>query len=139
MSQQSALTNNFLITSTIGLMPDRMKRLIYVSSILAVVNNSLQLDRDMVVRLNEVLKLAHTTVASMRLPIQLSKVIWKNSELFKTHFEALKQASLKDACAIDSIRIIVDATPDWMAYNTKEEIANDLITLFDHQNRFVTR
>jgi hypothetical protein len=129
MSNQYALTNNAFIRITVGSMAPRMKRLVYLSSLAALITNTTELDVAIANKLNTVLKLASTGTGSIRLPVLLNKVIWANKQIIQQHIDQLK-TSYESVCSVASLDAIIASTPSWIMYDTPDTIKSDLGKLF---------
>ncbi len=118
-------------------MAPRMKRLVYLSSLAAVINNTQTLDKDITMKLNEILHLATTGTSALRLPIQLSNVLWANKKILQEHFAKLKESKKDSTCAIDSIKQILSTSPSWIRYGSESEMMGDISSLFCSENKLI--
>lgn len=118
-------------------MAPRMKRLVYLSSLAAVINNTQTLDKDITVKLNEILHLSNTGTSALKLPIQLSNVLWSNKKILKEHFAKLKESKTSSICALDSIRKILSTSPSWIRYGSESEMMEDISSLFCSENNLI--
>lgn len=138
MATASALTDNRFIIWGVTKLSLRMKRLIYLASLAAVangVNQGEDLDRELVVKLNTLLQIAESGASSLRLPIQMSSVLWKNRSVIQDELNNLK--STVSACDINSIKTIINMTPAWIRYSDDKTTQEDISRLFCPENNLI--
>jgi hypothetical protein len=139
MNATNALTTNPLITWSIGRMAPRVKRMVYLSSLAAIMNDTQILDKEIALKLNSILQLANTGTSSLKLPIHLSKVIWSNKKILQHSFDSIKQSIISGStyCDFKCIDEIINATPDWIKYDIDSKIREDISSLFCRENELV--
>jgi hypothetical protein len=139
MNATNALTTNPLITWSIGRMAPRVKRMVYLSSLAAIMNDTQILDKEIALKLNSILQLANTGTSSLKLPIHLSKVIWSNKKILQHSFDSIKQSIINGStyCDFKCIEEIINATPDWIKYDIDSKIREDISSLFCRENELV--
>lgn len=114
----------------------RMKRLVFISSIVGLVYKVKDPDIKVISKLNAILDLANSPQA-MELPYLVKSVIWKDKDLNilghdgKTiHIEDVKNFEM-DSTDIDNLSTqVVSQTPWWLKYSSTEVMCSDLKTLF---------
>ena len=122
------------------ILPRRIKRLIYLSSILGVIEH-VQKDPDLelIEKLNDILKLADNA-NSYRLPIYVKSLIWKNlnyvpvvgSEsgfvpITELHVQNMSNSQKHVLADFFSFRC-----PEWLAYGSKKLMESDVLSLIDN-------
>jgi hypothetical protein len=131
-SRQRAVTGNFILRNIVKRIPDGVKRMILLSSLIAYIANTSDPEREFVRNINDALKLTRGSDASLEFPIRLSRVFWGNRQLFEQEFQALTgRTSLleKERAALRVAAMV----PDWFAYGKREEIAHDIAHYFSLQ------
>lgn len=108
-------------------LPNRTKRLILFASLSARMCNTTRFDKTTLSKLNQVMLLGSDDNA-LKLPMQLSKAIWKGDNGVQVlHPEP--QAADPD----EVINRVLDAIPSWLRYGHSETIRADLKTFMSHQ------
>jgi hypothetical protein len=131
----SVLTDNKVIRYLVCNLPPRIKRLIYVSSLAATINENGTLNKEQYDDLNKLMLLASTGYSSMQLPALFSKYIWKNN-IVKEQLEELKNSNNINTYS-SQIKYIVSLTPDWIRYDSEIVIARDIETLFSKRENLI--
>ena len=134
---QSALTQSPIVKWGISSLSNKTKRLVYLSSLMASVNDTQVLDLEVMNKLNKILKLVSVKLDAMSLPVHLSGVIWKYKHLCTAEFQSFRECSLNGTCATVQIRKLVETTPQWFRYASFDEIVQDLETLFSSEHKLV--
>ncbi len=114
----------------------RMKRLVFISSIVGLVYKVKDPDIKVISKLNAILDLANSPQA-MELPYRVKSVIWKDKDLNilghdgkAIHIEDVKTFEM-DSTDIDNLSTqVVSQTPWWLKYSSTEVMCSDLKTLF---------
>jgi hypothetical protein len=135
MKNDTAVTSNPLVRLAIGVLPDRMKRIMYLASLMAIAKDSNIPEEKLISKLNKVLKLSTTNDAALKLPIFLSQLIWSNETVFKADIETLTNCDSTDALAIESADRITSSIPSWFTYSSHSNMSKDLIALFSKESR----
>lgn len=122
------------------ILPRRIKRLIYLSSILGVIEH-VQKDPDLelIEKLNDILKLADN-VNSYRLPIYVKSLIWKNLDYVpdvrgEYGFLPITDIQVQDMSNSEKhvlANFFSFRCPDWLAYGSKNLMENDVLSLIDN-------
>lgn len=117
--------------------PSRIKRLIFLSSIIGMIERVETPDQEMLNKLNEVLKLAHNNEA-MVLPFHIHSWLWK-----KCDPEASIEVNGQNICMINIANAnlgktgflqvaeyLISKAPEWIVYDSNQVIAKDLELVF---------
>lgn len=123
------------------MLPRRIKRLIYLSSILGVIEH-VQKDPDLILieKLNDVLKLAENA-NSYRLPIYVKSLIWKDIEqdqsiLVNQQYIPVCQIHIQPSMSQTDKSKLAEfftfRTPDWLKYGSEQLMENDVLNLIDN-------
>ena len=123
------------------MLPRRIKRLIYLSSILGVIEHVQQdPDLELIEKLNNVLKLAENA-NSYRLPIYVKSLIWKNMEqergvLLNEQYIPVSDIKISDRMSyLDKTKLaefFSFRTPEWLKYGSEQLMENDVVNLIDN-------
>lgn len=131
MEQSSGSFMNRVLRSIFKYVPGRVKRVIVIASVFAKVKDEREFDHNTLIKLSAVMKL-HSSPDALRLPIQLSNVIWKKSskeicsvDLLKPHLSVVQ---IQDA--VNSLKAY---TPDWLLYNEEANLEEDLAKLLGNR------
>ena len=127
----SALTSNVFISWSISKFSPRMKRLIYLSSLAAIANNltgGVDLDKEIVLKLDSLLQLSKTSATSLRLPIYMCAFLWANKEVIHDELDTLRHT--KDTCDANAMKVIINMTPSWIRYSDDETTMSDISRVF---------
>lgn len=114
----------------------RVKRLVFISSIVGLVYKSKEPDLTLISKLNSVLHIANSAQA-MQLPYRVKSVIWKDADL-TTLSHSGKSLCLADIETFDIDKEdierltvqVVSQTPWWLKYSSPEVMCEDLKVLF---------
>lgn len=117
--------------------PSRIKRLIFLSSIIGMIKKVETPDQEMLNKLNDVLKLAHNNEA-MALPIHIHSWLWKNCDLNTSikidgkdlSITNIAEANLGRNSLIQVAEYLVSKAPEWIVYGSEHAIAKDLELVF---------
>ena len=137
---QLAITPNFLVTSVIKCLDSRMKRLVYITSLAAVIRNNKDLDNQILDKMNSVLNLANAELKSLKLPALVCDKIWTNQSVIEDDIKYLKENNTSSKSCIDKVKNIINHTPKWLIYDTEEKVLDDIVNLFClHKEVFATK
>ncbi len=124
-------------------LPPKFKRLIYVSSILGLIQQMQDPDMALVKKLNDTLKLAHFPDA-YAFPMYIKSVIWRGAMFDQVCLhtnetvpigELMKQdLNSKDCTAIGEY--FASQTPEWLKYASIEVMVNDVVRLIKQLRQF---
>ena len=119
------------------LIPKKAKRLIFVISILALIENSKILNKELTHKLNTILQLAYDEDA-LKFPAYLKEWIWSNHikdrmiEVDGIKFDLADNAAIirHDPRCVMLANSILSITPLWLMYANAEEMTHDIRMLF---------
>lgn len=113
------------------------KRMIFLASVVGLLEDIKSPDKALMAKLNSVLKLAHNNDA-IALPILIHSYLWKNcdtdtflpvngkmiplSEISRSEMSASNYRALA--------RYLISSAPRWMVYGSEQTIASDLENMF---------
>jgi len=121
------------ITSCIAFfLPERMKRILFVSSLAAQLSKDQTVPPEALSKINELLDLAHDS-GSMELGVELSNVIWKDAECSLMCFQMSNEQFIAQERIPYIISIILKATAPWLRYGKENDGAmeKDIRALID--------
>lgn len=117
-------------------MSKRFKRLIFVASVIALINDIKNPPTELINRLNSVLKLAKDDNA-IWLPMHIHSFIWRDS--ISNNFAEQYPDDISISAIIrgklnlnntDLMEFIYTSTPKWLIYGDRETVFKDLVKLF---------
>ena len=136
------LCGNILITQLSRWLPKRLKRILFLSSLFAVIQQINEPSSALCVKLNRLFKMAgHPD--SILLPMYIKSFIWSNisykSEIILPD-SVITVADLKEKILADRESIIVawyfnNLAPTWLAYGSLKLMINDICSLLEHSKR----
>lgn len=130
MSATCVINKNPMIRFFIRFLPNRMKRLTFLASLAAVAKNTEEPNQEMIQKLNNLLGLASTGDAALKLPISVSSLIWSNKDIVVGDIYLLSKSHDGAPYVLESAERIVNALPTWFLYDNKENIVHDILELF---------
>lgn len=127
-----------------GFLPNRFKRMIFLSSFMAYIQGTTSPDKELICKLNQLLKLSSSD-SSVMVPPLLNQRIWagivsRDEPLGRTGVVLSQLAEVQDYKMFTgqarsvSDRIIKN-TPSWLKYGSNNQIRNDLTILLTNVNR----
>lgn len=134
----------FLARFVLMRLPSRFKRMIYVSSIFGLIENSKDPDMELMTKLNEVLQLAKSGPKSCELPIHIRMTIWKNLDVQHMDIGEDKSIALNEviqrALSIENCSKIGEqlakSAPAWLQYGSVAAMAHDVVVLIKQLKKF---
>jgi len=109
------------ITSCVSFfLPERMKRILFVSSLAAQLAKDQQMTPEALNKINEMLDLAKDA-ESMELGVELSNVIWKDAECSLMCFQVSTEQVIAQERIPYIISIILKATAPWLRYGKEDD------------------
>lgn len=125
-------------------LPNRIKRMIFLSSFLAYVQGTKSPDEELVRKLNQLLHLSRSDKSVMAPPL-FNQRIWagiipRDEPLGRTRVTLSKLSEVQDYKIVSaqarsvSDRIIKN-TPKWLKYGSNKQIRNDLVELITNINK----
>lgn len=137
MQSLRRLINTFVVMFLDNVLPNRMKRLILLSSLYAKINSVSEPDKAIALKLNQVLSLSKSHEALL-FPMQLGNRLWRDSIKVECgNSKSLKINSFSEI-AIASLtrtemRIVSDqilkTIPQWLKYGSNRQMKQDLTIL----------
>lgn len=139
----SAAVRESLTAKVLGLLlPNRAKRLILISSFIAHIQNNDHPDKELLSKINKLLKLCNSDGALLA-PMVLHAKVWDNETILESL--AQKNFRVSDLSEIASFNLtntqirtlseqIVALTPSWLIYGSKTRIKHDLTHVFGNLN-----
>jgi uncharacterized Fe-S cluster protein YjdI len=132
----------FFVREMSGMVPKKAKRLIFVISILALIENSKTLNKELTHKLNAILQLAYDEEA-LKFPAYLKEWIWKNRikdrmiEINGVKFDISDNAAIiqHDPKCVMLSKSILSIMPLWLMYASSEEMTHDIRMLFTMLHR----
>lgn len=113
-------------------LPDRTKRLIFISSLIANIKTDKEFDQKTLHKLNMVMQLA-SNESALKLPVQLSHAIWHGRDTFEKYNSAIPTDHKPEKTTIADINHrILEAMPPWLRYGDDAVIEKDLCLLFNN-------
>ena len=115
----------------------RLKRMIFLSSVLGLVENIQHPDNELLSKLNSVLKLAHDKQA-LKFPIMIHSWIWRRQKDNVIYLDGravpiseLVNLHEGDVDFDQIAAYLFNAAPDWVVYSKFPTVSEDLRKLFD--------
>lgn len=115
----------------------RFKRMIFISSVLGLLENIQTPDKEMMSKLNDILKLAHNNDA-IAFPMYIHSFLWRNCDTEtclpidgrQVPLTELSGSNMTVANYHALARYLINSAPRWMIYGSEQTIAKDLELLF---------
>jgi len=136
-SQQNLITNNGFIRFLINRLPMRLKRLVFIASLTGVVNDNVEPDAEFIKKLNTVMNLSESGANALKLPIFVSKLIWKHTECIQKEVEILVCPDTEKAIKQECIGRLQYQIPAWFKYADSVTVTQDLCKLFQPANGLI--
>jgi len=144
MRSNRSFLSSVVCNKLIKKVPRKFKRLVFLSSVLGIIDNIKNPTDEIISKLNEVLSLAHDKKALM-LPIYIHSFIWKS---------VMEPAMETDQQLVNSIKNVVSGnidetsknyltnffianSPEWLRYGSIDLIKQELNTLFTYSHDIV--
>lgn len=137
--KQGTRTEGWLVRLLGAALPDYAKRILFLSSLAAHMNNVSNPDRELMEKLNELMSLSKDTGA-LRLPMLLHGKMWDTLDISElkqldTPIKSLTEvpgAKLKMAQVRILAARIIRHIPKCLHYDSKEAMRNDIYRLMKH-------
>ena len=119
------------------LLPDKIKRMIFLSSLAAYIRDLQKPDKETLKKLNEILLLCSNEEA-LRFPIEIHSKIWGRFDIECLQQSGIDVSNMREfhtrGLAKSEMRIVanrfIDYMPVWLKYQSKESIRQDIYRLF---------
>lgn len=129
---------SFILELFSFLLPDRIKRMIFLASLNAKINNMRNPSVEALNKLNNVLALATNTKA-MELPMEISYSIWSGfntKELINRGFSCaglpgINYRAMTSSQKLDLANCVIKNAPKWLRYNDATSMQTDLLKMFN--------
>jgi hypothetical protein len=110
----------------------KTKRLVFMASLTAILKGTNHFDNETLKKMNSVMSLCDSEQA-MKLPIHLSKVIWrgKNADEFLKINVAMSSTTMHELA-----NRIIKSMPAWLRYGEDDTIEADVACIFDNRSVF---
>ena len=117
--------------------PKRIKRLIFVASILALVDGTKEINKTLASKLNLILQVAYN-VEAMYFPMAVKSIIWKSvikNPLVTIAGNTYNIKDLNDIRVLDPdlsnvSAFLIDRMPAWLVYGSRDLMHRDIQVLF---------
>ncbi len=137
LAKKAPFWRQFMSRFLMDHVPSRIKRLIFLSSIIGVIEHVETPDQEMLNKLNTVLKLAHNNEA-MALPIHIHSWLWKDCDLESSfnvegkelNITSIASANLNKSGFLKVAEYLISKAPEWIIYDSEQAIAKDLEIVF---------
>lgn len=131
-------TRRFIYRVLSSKTPKRIKRLLFVSSLLGLLDDAERTDKEMTVKLNSLLKVAHNHEALL-FPIAVKSLIWNklikepNLTIEGTEYSIFDFKKIKNVDRNYDLLIsfILTQMPIWLVYGSKNLMHHDLQMLLE--------
>lgn len=115
----------------------RLKRMIFLSSVLGLLEDIQKPDKEMMSKLNDILKLAHHKDA-IAFPFYIHSYLWRNCNTDiclsvggqQIPLTELSGSSMTTTNYLTLARYLIKSAPRWMIYGSEYTVAHDLEVLF---------
>lgn len=112
-------------------LPERMKRMMVISSLTAYILRMEELDSDVIKRLNEVFKLCSLDEA-MQFPILLNTLLWHNRHIGEVARSLMSDENVTEGKLTVLTQRIKSSVPQWLKYNDAQ-LHDDVSYLLHHR------
>ena len=131
--KNGVVTRNPILKGMVRIMPQGVKRLMFLASLIAYVVNTRDPERDFVRNMNHVLKLSRISDESLEFPIRLSRAFWGDREILRDEIQTLTSEAAEIDKEKAALRIAV-RVPEWFTYDKPEAMARDITKYFMSQH-----
>jgi hypothetical protein len=136
-NQQNAATDNPVIRFFINRMPSHLKRMVFIASLTGVVNDTVEPDAEFIKKLNKIMNLSESGDNALKLPIFVSKLIWKHTEYIQKDLDVLVSPDTGKLLKQECIGRIAYYIPTWLKYADSDTVTQDLCKLFQPTNGLI--
>lgn len=112
-------------------LPDRIKRLVFLASLLPRLCENQKFDKSVIHKLNQVMALSLSGDRALDLPIQLSKIIWRGDH-GSTIVYPVREPEVEGV-----INRVLKTTPAWLQYQDQVSMRADLSKLLHNRDMIV--
>ena len=126
-------------------LPRRFKRLIYVSSILRLIQQVQDPDMQLITKLNNIFKIAHSPDA-FAFPMYIKSAIWKDAIDEAVYITSDKEVAIEDLISQDLSNkdctvigeYFANHAPTWLLYGAVDTMVNDIVMLVKQLKQYNT-
>lgn len=125
-------------------LPNRIKRLIFLSSFLAYIQGNRNPDEELVYKLNQLLHLSHNSKSAMVPPL-LNERIWAGvvsrdkpvagTGVVLSRLHEIQDYKILTSQARTVSDNIIKNTPNWLKYGSNKQMRSDLVKLLTNVNQ----
>lgn len=125
-------------------LPNRIKRLIFLSSLLAYIQGTKNPDEELVCKLNQLLQLSHSSKSAM-VPSMLNERIWAgvvsrdkpvaNTGVVLSRLHEIQDYKILTHQARTVSDNIIKNIPYWLKYGSNKQMRSDLVKLLTNVNK----
>lgn len=139
-----------LITKMMGyILPDRMKRIIFISSFIGQIKDCKNPDMELLSKINNLLTLStqnNQGAVALAFPMKMHSVLWDKVELKEIflskniHIDDVRQIAeykfVKNQVRLVSEEL-VKRTPRWLRYSSNTQMRSDLMLVFNNMGNLL--
>jgi len=114
-------------------LPNRTKRLVFMASLTARLKGSDTFTDDTLRKLNTIMSLSNSDSA-MKLPVHLSRVIWRGKGSYEIFNDNVDKSSLTQTQIKNAISRALDAMPAWLRYCDDAVIEKDVQCIIENRS-----
>ena len=126
---------NKIIKPILEKSPKGLKRLVFLASFIAYVNNVNKPEKAFIRNINEVMHLSRGGDSSLELPVRLSRIFWGNKEVSQSDLSILRDNTSDPELKKLAAAHIVTNVPYWFRYANIETISTDICNYFNSQKK----
>lgn len=127
-------SDNIVLKTLVRKCPKGLKRLLFLSSLIAYATNAQKPDKSFIRNMNHILKLTKGDDSSLEFPMRLSTVMWGDRVVYKEDIDVLTNAATSVDMKRKAAEHITSLVPDWFKYGSIGEIVTDVVGYFTSVN-----
>jgi len=124
-------TKNTIFKAILERSPKGLKRLVFLASFIAYVNNVNTPEKVFIRNINQILQLSRGGDSSLELPVRLSRILWGDKEVYQSDIKILKDTTSSSELKKMAAAHIVTNVPSWFRYSNIETISADICSYFN--------
>lgn len=129
MSETKAIPDRRFLKICVSLLPNRLKRLLLLTSLAAIAKNIRDTDKSTIHLINEMLHLA-VRDSALYMPIRVKSYIWNRYDIIEPCVTALMNGQCGDKAGRDFADSILRSVPQWFGYGSDDKMRDDILNLF---------
>lgn len=133
MGQLSSIIRARFVSLLDKHLPSRTKRLIFMASFSARLQEATVFDNETLYKLNRLLVLSSSD-SSLKLPIHLSKAIWNGKTAVDICSDNVCEGQLNKERIKRVAQCVIKAMPAWLRYGDNSKIEQDVERLLDNRS-----